>query len=546
MGVRRHLCRDDVDPRHLRAIVVRRGRLSLRIGWVVAQCILLVWVIVGFVWAAPMSYASMLSTWRLTTQSHSRCCRRCSSSVDRECVPPLAAVLRGVVPETELQQLEMLTSDVERSGISDIVNQRRIFGDTVDADGGHEVTYLNQHAPRSVVDLLWGLGIGADVIMPTWGIKRRLKALGKPALRCLESISYYVKAHQTAAARRSDVLGDPNSLGWHNDGATLFTVVVAMGTAGSEFIGGELEIRNLEGRVHRIEDLRRGDAVVWRGWDTHRVLPVTQGRRNVVVAEWWLGPNCSRQDLRPLDDVDTTRQTLSLDPVSVVLNALLADCLTERGEWTPAEHSWSSVREIDPTDRRAPYHIACLKQTRGDLEGAAESFMDALRIDPMYADAHNRLGMVCFFQGDLAEAEMSYRRALQIDPEHADCHHNVGAARGMRGDVTGAESSFAMALSLDPAHVGAYYNLGNLQAKRGALSKASDNFRAGLQLDPQNVLLHYSLGTVSAHEGDLVAALESFQSALEIDPFHDDARHQLQTVMVTLERTSNSEEREIK
>ena len=66
---------------------------------------------------------------------------------------------------------------------------------------------------------------------------------------------------------------------------------------GESFEGGRLELE-------RKADARSGtaacaeahapralDAVAWRGWEWHRVAPVTRGVRRVLVAEWW-APDC--------------------------------------------------------------------------------------------------------------------------------------------------------------------------------------------------------------------------------------------------------------
>jgi predicted 2-oxoglutarate/Fe(II)-dependent dioxygenase YbiX len=31
----------------------------------------------------------------------------------------------------------------------------------------------------------------------------------------------------------------------------------------------------------------RGEAVAWRGWTLHRIVPVTRGTREVFVVEWY-------------------------------------------------------------------------------------------------------------------------------------------------------------------------------------------------------------------------------------------------------------------
>ena len=152
-------------------------------------------------------------------------------------------------------------------------------------EGGHRVLHLQEFASPSLVADLWRHTQLADM----WGLSTPAARGTAPqkmperlALRCLEAIEY-----QGASG---------HSLGFHHDGDTHMTVSIMLSAAG-DFEGGDFEIRrklrpagDLAYEKHRAE---RGDLLVWRGWDDHRVTPLVRGRRRVLAAEWRC---CSAED----------------------------------------------------------------------------------------------------------------------------------------------------------------------------------------------------------------------------------------------------------
>ena len=239
----------------------------------------------------------------------------------------MAAVLRNKVTVEQLQTLAALAERVKAGGPKHLVRQRRNFGDNATYNEGHEVTYLHEAVKEHETEMLWKLALAADATMPKWGIASKLEApswklqnLPTPTLRCLEAIDYFPGDHADSTE---------DSLGWHNDGATFYTLAIGLTTASTDFDGGELQVRApANGPIKTVSDLQRGDLVAWRGWDRHRVRPVTRGQRQVIVAEWWLGPSAKDERLtRPPETADIVRNTLPLGAHdSGTLNSILARC----------------------------------------------------------------------------------------------------------------------------------------------------------------------------------------------------------------------------
>ena len=92
--------------------------------------------------------------------------------------------------------------------------------------------------------------------------------------------------------------------------------------------GGEFDIRSARSWdwceivshhsrcIDTVSDAKRGDVVVWRGWDAHRVRAVHSGVRRVIVAEWWEGDGADSNVERPVDSFALLQENLKLDPDS--------------------------------------------------------------------------------------------------------------------------------------------------------------------------------------------------------------------------------------
>mmetsp|Transcript_108217 Transcript_108217/g.316507 ORF Transcript_108217/g.316507 Transcript_108217/m.316507 type:complete len:514 (-) Transcript_108217:57-1598(-) len=447
------------------------------------------------------------------------------STASTACAAPtrqLAAVLRGAASQEELQRWEGLRAEAETSTNRGLVRQRRNFGESAYA-GGHEVTYLHRHASEAALDGLWVLAQAALAALPAGSaVQQALQknvGEGRPTLRCLEAISYFNEGDGDDARTPAAEPSDPSVLAWHHDGATLLTVAVALASAGRDYQGGELELRGPGGRRQLVADMQRGDVVAWRGWDEHRVRPVSSGRREVIVAEWWLGRPPSGEVFRPVDKEDDFNEVLlHIDPEAATLHHGLATALLERGDAALAARSLREALRRDP--ERADSHIGLgvLHRRRNDLAAAQESFLAALKAKPHHVYATFMLGETRERKGDFSAAERSYRKVLRLDPGNIDAMAGLGTALSAQSSFTAAEQQFRAAIAIKPAHAKAQTGLGMALGRRGEHSDAQNCFKAALQELPTYVGAHIGLGTVRIQAGDLADAAESFRAALSIEP----------------------------
>jgi hypothetical protein len=220
----------------------------------------------------------------------------------------------------ELKDLRGLRKAVRHSKYADKFFQTRTFGteerEGGDGAGGHETVFVHGEMDRVIPgmrDRLTALAVQADATAG-WGVLKGTV----PNPRCLELIRYH-------AAADTATLTNLDSLGWHSDGATLITMVVMLSSE-DNFEGGAVELRGDEAGEQYM--LRPGDALMWKGWTSHRVTPVTRGVREVFVAEWWSGADCA-VTLQPRDDdsVEGLKLALGLSPDSAYLHRELGATL---------------------------------------------------------------------------------------------------------------------------------------------------------------------------------------------------------------------------
>ena len=232
---------------------------------------------------------------------------------------------------------EVLGGDAFFEHIDELIKRARIKegpqSRMFDADGeqqNHQVQFLQYEADSALVSNLWEMTRRAD----GWGVTAQEAAAPRLALRCLEAIDYFAaKGH---------------GLEYHDDGDTFLTAALMLSHP-SEFAGGDFELRR--GNCIERHAATRGELMVWRGWDDHRVHALTRGRRRVLVVEWRC---CSAAN-------DTARPYARADDSYEGFLAAIA-----RDAAAPNQHKHLGV---------------LLRDERKDLAGALASFQAALQHD---------------------------------------------------------------------------------------------------------------------------------------------------------------------
>ena len=165
-------------------------------------------------------------------------------------------------------------------------NQTRVFGKTTPgrSSQGHLATYMHAHVgtdPRFGRLQAKLLQISLELEKEAgWNIgNTELFKTLRP--RSFESIRYDSDAGGSNGDHAVEI-------GWHSDFMSVLTVSVMLTNRG-DYSGGAFQTRRVGGDIQNNEP-GRGDVVLWKSWDRHRVDVVTSGHRHVLVCQWWLAP----------------------------------------------------------------------------------------------------------------------------------------------------------------------------------------------------------------------------------------------------------------
>lgn len=324
------------------------------------------------------------------------------------CARPLAVKLEGVLGASDIRELVSVRANALASETADPRDllQRRSFGIGPEGKdgGGHEILFLHEHldagAPNIRKKMLeWAQE--ADNIAG-WG------AIGSelPAARCFELISYHRRGNESdLTGAHDDNLSEPghrvsasplaDDIGWHSDGATLITTA-AMLSSRDEYKGGIVELK--EGMSSERYELSLGDVLAWRGWTQHRVSPVIEGKRDIFIAEWWLGADCADSlEPRGRESLEEVQRALEIDPSSSVLHRYLGEalCLQQpcgRPETAArAEAEYRQALDLEPGDPVALHALGSFLVSGGGfgwLEGV-RMLREAHALNPHVVAAPN-------------------------------------------------------------------------------------------------------------------------------------------------------------
>jgi tetratricopeptide (TPR) repeat protein len=252
------------------------------------------------------------------------------------------------------------------------------------------------------------------------------------------------------------------------------------------------------------------------------------------------------------DDVTAARETLRLNPDSVMAHIVLGLALAGQGDWDGAvaeqrealrlnsnddyaqaylgvalggKHDWDGeiaaerkALDLNPHNDFARANLGAALGSKGDWDGAIAEFRKALDLNPNNDVAHANLASALENKGDLDGAIAEYRKALSLNPNSDLAHGNLAAALGSKGDWDGAIAECRKALSLSPNSDLAHANLGDALRNNGNWDDAVTEYHAALQLNPNNDPAHAGLGLVLAVRGDLDGAITEEREALRLNP----------------------------
>jgi len=330
-------------------------------------------------------------------------------------------------------------------------------------------------------------------------------------------------------------------LAWQDLGTTHAVLAVPLDE------GLEIEVRrhSASGATPWTSKCRMGDAIIWRGWDEHRVAAPRADRQRLLLLEWWPPATKPRDD--GAESEARVAEALKIDPESAVLALHMAfwqskpeearahfkralelapvwdvvageygASLAQWGERAEAKAMLQSAMRLRPSSSRPLIGLARLAIDDGDDGQALALARKATELDPSSSAAFVLLADVL---GSTPEAEVALRKALELSPNDPMLHHYLGTHLATRDiDLEDAEAAFKKAVELDP-NSPAWFDLGLILQERGELKGAARSYSAMIQAHPADVRPRVNMALMMVAQGGKVQlASRQLGESLKLEP----------------------------
>jgi len=288
--------------------------------------------------------------------------------VDRDDKTTFGAALRNVLAAQQIKQVEALkwcaetVAEVDGEEYEGV--EGREFGDS-NYGQGHRAVYLNPFLARVLPGVYARIYWAAQMVATKAGFRTEVLSSDggrwRPALgiRCVEHLSY----------------GQHGGLGWHDDSGSIYTLSIMLSSP-QDYQGGVLLLNNDsqhdnsqgvcqredKGCLEAFQDAKPGDGYMLRSMATHKVSAITQGRRKVLVLEFWPLPDATAPTrLNPTSEYPSPegfghpRASASTSPAFVKGNEDFPQYHVRQGSLNPganvAQGHYTSNEAIELCDR---------------------------------------------------------------------------------------------------------------------------------------------------------------------------------------------------
>ena len=217
-----------------------------------------------------------------------------------------------------------------------------------------------------------------------------------------------------------------------------------------------------------------------------------------------------------------------------------ARCLFETTRYAQAAEVYARLQRLEPwrCDGLAQYSSALWHLRRDtELAALAQRLQASHRLSP---DACIATGNCFSLQKDHESALKFFRRAIQLDPHAAYAHTLTAHEHAASDDFDKAVVSYRHALRIDERHYNAWYGLGNLLFRQEKHQLAVLHFQRAIQIHPRSSVLHCFLGMILHACKQHWPALTALQRAVALEVTPSQARFQLATVYLALERYADA------
>jgi tetratricopeptide (TPR) repeat protein len=234
----------------------------------------------------------------------------------------------------------------------------------------------------------------------------------------------------------------------------------------------------------------------------------------------------------------------------------VGDLLMALNELESAEPYYLNAQTLEPGDRRWPYLLGHLYQTRGPLESAATSFERARQLQPNDVPTLIRLGEVYLALGRYEVAAPLFDQAIALAPGSAAAWFDAGQAALARHDDRAAVKALETALERDAGATAVHYPLAMAYQRLGNLHKARAHLAQQGKVEPRpedpvldeiekridSALLFEFRGGRAMAAGEWATAADFFEKALALSPDSAAMRHRLALALFRMGDTRGAEE----
>jgi TolB-like protein/Tfp pilus assembly protein PilF len=179
-------------------------------------------------------------------------------------------------------------------------------------------------------------------------------------------------------------------------------------------------------------------------------------------------------------------------------------------EWTQAEATLATAREIDPTDSTLLTISAVLARGLGRDADAQALFRQALERDPLNLLARRYLARSLYFSGRLAEAEAEMRRVLDTNPTQPGAHYDLGRILLAKGQIDAAAAAFEGETDAGWKRIG-------LPLSYQAQHRSAEADAAFAALLKKSAGAEFQVAETYADRGDADHAFKWLDSAVQLD-----------------------------
>ena len=234
----------------------------------------------------------------------------------------------------------------------------------------------------------------------------------------------------------------------------------------------------------------------------------------------------------------------------------VGDLLMALNELESAEPYYLNAQTLEPGDRRWPYLLGHLYQTRGPLESAVTSFERARQLQPNDVATLIRLGEVYLALGRYEAAAPLFDQAIALAPGSAAAWFDAGQAALARHDDRAAVKALETALERDAGATAVHYPLAMAYQRLGNLDKARAHLAQQGKVEPRpedpvldeiekridSALIFEFRGGRAMAAGEWATAADFFEKALALSPDSAAMRHRLGVALFRMGDTRGAEE----